>query len=199
MKLYHMPPTRSDRARWALEEIGAPYDAELVDLRAGAQNEPAFRAIHPLGVVPALEDEGSVFRESTAIVMHLADRFPDAKLAPPVGSPARGRYYELCTFAPAELDHFLVIVTQNTMLLAEERRDAAAAEAAKERLKPRLEWIAREAGDSFLMGEFSAADIAVGHSVVWSSWFGMAQEIAALGAYLGRLGERAAFQRVYQK
>ena len=199
MKLYHMPPTRSDRARWALEEVGAAYDAELVDLRTGAQNEDAYRAVHPLGVVPALEDAGDVFRESTAIVMYLADRFPEAKLAPPVGSAARGRYYELCTFAPAELDHFLVTVTQHTMLLPEAKRDAAAAQGAKERLAPRLEWIAREAGDAYLMGEFSAADIAVGHSVVWSSWFGMAQEIEALGAYLGRLGERAAFQKIYQK
>ena len=56
--LYEYPPTRSQRARWALEELGVDYESRVVDLPARAQDEAGYRAIHPLGVVPALGTDG---------------------------------------------------------------------------------------------------------------------------------------------
>lgn len=54
MELYEWPPTRSQRARWALEEVGAEYSSHIVDLTKGEQNSDAYRQLNPLGVVPAL-------------------------------------------------------------------------------------------------------------------------------------------------
>ena len=55
MKLYYARYTRAGRARWALEEAGAPYELERLDLKAGDHKQPSYLAIHPHGVVPALE------------------------------------------------------------------------------------------------------------------------------------------------
>ena len=72
--LYEWPPTRSQRAKWALEELEIDYTRELVDMMAGQQNTDTYRAIHPLGVVPALKTDVYTMFESAAIVMQLIDR-----------------------------------------------------------------------------------------------------------------------------
>ena len=68
-QLYEFPPTRSQRAKWALEELGLAYSSQMVDLPGGQQDSEAYRAIHPLGVVPALQTDAYRIFESGAIVM----------------------------------------------------------------------------------------------------------------------------------
>lgn len=97
IQLYWCANTRAVRALWLLEEIGAAYELVRVDVRAGAQSDPAFRVISPLGKVPALVDGETVVAESGAICAYLGDRFPEAKLAPPLGSPLRGRTCAGCS------------------------------------------------------------------------------------------------------
>ena len=70
MKLFHSQYTRSGRPRWALEEIGAPYECERVSLMKGEHKKPEFLAINPMGAVPALIDGDLTLTESSAIVMH---------------------------------------------------------------------------------------------------------------------------------
>ena len=67
MKLYWAPGTRSLRTLWMLEEAGVPYERIHVDIRNGAQNDPAFRRINPMGKVPAFEDGAAQLAESAAI------------------------------------------------------------------------------------------------------------------------------------
>ena len=86
-ELYEFPPTRSQRAKWALEELGIAYSSHVVDLPAGQQNTDAYRALHPLGVVPALRTDDYTIFESVAIVLQLIDEHPEKKLAPAVGTP----------------------------------------------------------------------------------------------------------------
>jgi glutathione S-transferase len=99
MTLYHCPRTRSERVRWALEELGLEYQLEPVDLHKGEGNGPAFRAINPLGQLPALVIDGEVMLESGAIVHWLADRYGDHRLAPPLESPSRRAYEQWSFFA----------------------------------------------------------------------------------------------------
>ncbi len=73
-----------------LEEIGAPYELRVLDLKAGEQRTPAYLAINPMGKVPALEHEGALITEVGAICLYLADAFPQAGLAPAIGDPLRG-------------------------------------------------------------------------------------------------------------
>ncbi len=100
MRLYWAPQTRSSRAIWMLEEIGAPYERVLVDLRGGAQHSAQYHAVNPMEKVPALEDQGACVAESGAIVAFLAEAFPQAGLAPPIGDVSRGRYLQWLFFSP---------------------------------------------------------------------------------------------------
>ena len=75
-----------------LEESGTPYEAVWIDMAAGEHKSPAHRARHPLGLVPALVlPDGTTLVESAAITAYGADLNPDNGLAPPVGTPSRGR------------------------------------------------------------------------------------------------------------
>ena len=82
MQLYWAPKTRSIRILWLLEEIGQPYERVTLDIRNGPQTDPDFLRLNPMGKVPVLVDGQAVVSESGAIVAYLADRFPEARLAP---------------------------------------------------------------------------------------------------------------------
>ena len=86
---FHGPKTRSTGVFILLEELGAPYDLRLVNMKIMEHRQPAFLAINPMGKVPALEHEGQLITEVGAICMYLADKFPEGGLAPPIGSPQR--------------------------------------------------------------------------------------------------------------
>ena len=100
MKLYWAPRTRSLRALWVLEEAGVPYERVRLDLAAGEQKSPDYRAINPMAKVPALTDGPVAVAESGAICAYVAEAVPQAGLAPPVGDPARGRYLQWLFFSP---------------------------------------------------------------------------------------------------
>ena len=109
LTFYHAPNTRSTGTLILLEELGAPYRLELVDLKAGAQREPAYLAVNPMGKVPALKHGDALVTEQVAVYLYLADLFPKAKLAPAIDDPLRGPYlrwlafYGSC-FEPAIID-----------------------------------------------------------------------------------------------
>ena len=100
MKLYWAPRTRSLRALWILEEAGVPYERVRLDLSAGEQKSPDYRAINPMAKVPALTDGPAAVAESGAICAYVAEAVPQAGLAPPLGDPARGRYLQWLFFSP---------------------------------------------------------------------------------------------------
>lgn len=170
-----------------------------MNLFEGAQNQPAYRAIQSRGVVPALATEDAVIVESAAIAMLAFEENPKSGLAPDPGTPERAAYLQWCIFGPAELDHHLVTITQNTMLLPEDQRDPAKIAAAKESLSARWAFLEEGLGDrSYLIGDsFSGADVVVGHSCAWANMLGTLADNPRLQAYLGELAKRPAFQKVY--
>jgi glutathione S-transferase len=98
MKLYYWPKTRAFRALWMLEELGAQYEFAYVNIRAGDQKGPAFCFVNPMSKLPALEDNGVCVAESGAVLLYLADKFPEAGLGVPVGDPLRGRFLQWMFF-----------------------------------------------------------------------------------------------------
>jgi len=101
--LYTNPMSRGRIARWALEETGTPYEARI--LQYGPEMKaPAFCALNPMGKIPVLCHDGVTVTETAAILAYLADAFPEARLAPPPGSPARGPYYRWLFFAAGPLE-----------------------------------------------------------------------------------------------
>ena len=109
LTLFHSPNTRSTGIRMLLEELGAPYHLHLLDMKAGEQRGADYLAINPLGKVPAIRHRGEVVTEQVAVYLYLADEFPAAGLAPPIGEKLRGPYlrwmaiYGSC-FEPALID-----------------------------------------------------------------------------------------------
>lgn len=192
MKLYWAPQSRSVTAIWLLEEIGAPYELELVDIPSGAQDQPAYRAIHPMGKVPALVDGETTVTEQGAICLYLGDRFPEAKLAPPIGDPARGTYLRWLFFAgnciePAYMQKFSGWETVKS------RAAWGNYELVVETLEKGLSqnpWIAGP--------EFTTADIMIGGGVFFGLAFGILEKKPVFTAYAERCGARPAFQRSRQ-
>ena len=98
MQIYWSPRSRSFASLWALEETGMPYEAVLTDISTGAQKTPDYLAINPMGKVPALKDGNAIVAESAAVIAYISEKYPDAKLGPPLGDPARGKYLQWLFF-----------------------------------------------------------------------------------------------------
>ncbi len=206
IELYEWPPLRSQRAKWALEELGVGYQSRLVNCLEGEQNEAAYRAIHPLGVVPALRTEHYTIFESAAIVLQLLDEHPEAGLAPAPGSPARASYYQWSVFAAAELDPAVMLFFDNTLRPLEAMRPPGTPHEPKLAERGRWDFEARAEilsgvldGRDYLVGDgFTGADILVGHSCFMAKRVGlMTGQHPVLEAYYARLQERPAQKRAY--
>jgi len=197
MKLYYAPQTRAVRPRWLLEEIGAPYTLVRLDMSKGEHKTPEYVKIHPHGAVPALVDGKVTMFESAAICAYLADKFPEKRLAPPVGSPARAPYYQWIIYSMATLEPPVLQVFSHTVMLPEAERSAAAAEEGRAKFGQIAPVLTQGLeGKSFLLGEqFSAADVMVGSTLIWGQMLGLLNEYPVLAEYVGRLAGRPAFQR----
>lgn len=205
MKLYEFPPTRSQRAKWVLEELGLDYESETVDLWRKRQDSATYRTIHPLGVVPALTTAGYTIFESVAIVLQLIDEHPEAELAPPAGTASRASYYQWCVFAASELDPAIMMVFDNTLRPPEGIRFPEDVHDPKLAARGQRDFDLRAHALSsvlqkqpYLLGSrFSGADILVGHSCFMASVTGLINKHPTLERYYGYLKQRAAFQRAY--
>lgn len=205
-QLYEFPPTRSQRAKWALEELEIDYSSRVVNLIEGQQNEAAYRAIQPLGVVPALATDRYTMFESVAIVLQLIDEHPEKNLAPAVGTPERAHYYQWCVFACAELDPAIMLWFDNTMRPLEGMRppgtphDAKLAERGRAEFALRAQILSTELSDrNYVCGSsFTGADIVVGHSCFMAAHTGLIGDYPILEKYFGRLQEQPGYRRAYQ-
>jgi len=197
MKLYYAPQTRATRPRWMLEEIGVPYELVRLQLSKGEHKQPEYLKIHPHGAVPAFSDDEVTMFESAAICAYLADKFPDKRLAPPLGSPQRGLYYQWLVYSMATMEPPVLKVFLNTRMLPEEKRSPAVAEEGRAQWKDVARVVQQAVeGKAFLLGEqFTAADVMVGSILGWSGFMGLLEGFPGLQAYVGRLTSRPAFKR----
>ncbi len=204
-ELYEWPPTRSQRAKWALEELGIEYSSHLVNMQEGEQDSDAYRAIHPLGVVPALKTDAYTIFESVAIVLQLIDEHPEKNLAPAIGTPERASYYQWCVFACAEMDPPIMMVFDHSMRPLEFMRPAGTQHDPNLAARGRSDFAIRadilskvlKDRDYLLGSEFSGADILIGHSCFMATFTELISEYPILEAYYQRLQQRPAYQRAY--
>src|SRR4051794_9344102 len=99
---YTHPMSRGRIVRWMLEEVGQPYRTEVLEYGT-TMKAPEYRAINPMGKVPAIRHGDTVVTETAAICAYLADAFPEAGLAPPPGDRLRGPYYRWLFFVAGPL------------------------------------------------------------------------------------------------
>lgn len=195
MKLYYNPMSRAGRVRWMLEEVGAPYEIsrkEFKDL-----DTPDYLKVHPLGMLPALEDDGHQMFESAAIVAHLADKYPEKKLAPALGSPERAHYYQWLFFAMTEIEPQIVEIFAQTQSLPEAERSPKLLEDARGAWADRAAVLEKHLGarEHLLGAHFTAADVVLGSLLAWGKFLGMLEGYPKLQEYVKRVGGRPAARR----
>ncbi len=195
LTLYHAPMSRSVRVRWLLEEIGLPYQLEARSL--GTLKQPDYLAIHPLGKVPSIRDGELVLLESGAIVQYLLEQYGKGRLEPKVGSPERPAFLQWLHFAEATLTPPLGEIAQHTLIRKEPDRIPAVVPDAVKRAGAALAVVDRAlAGRSWLLAEFSAADVMMGYSVALANLMKLVTDATPnVKAYLARCQERPAFQK----
>ncbi len=189
--LYHSPNTRSSGVLTLLEELDAPYDLQILNMKAGEQRQPAYLTVNPMGKVPAVMHGDALITEQVAIFLYLADLFPEAGLAPSLTDPLRGPYlrwmvYYAACFEPAIVDR------------AAKREPGTAAMSPYGDFDIMLDTlVAQLAKGPFLLGErFSAADVLWGGALAWTTMFKLVPERPEIAAYISRVGARPAVARV---
>ena len=196
LTLYHAAPSRSSIVHWMLEEVGEPFDIQLVSFKKGENLKPDYLAINPMGKVPALRHGDTVITEGAAICAYLADEFPRAKLNVPVGDTRRGVYLKWLFFGPS---CFEPAITERAYPRKEPPARATLGFGDFDTVMGVLA-TAAGAAKPYLMGEqFTAADIVIGSGLRWGMMFKLVPERPEFTAYVARLNERPAFKRTTAK
>jgi glutathione S-transferase len=189
--LYHSPMTRSSSILWLLEELGVPYETQIVSFRkmdGTGTRDPANP--HPHGKVPALTDGDELVFESSAIALYLTDKYRDAKMGPAVGEPKRGEYLSWLAYRPGVMEPSL-ICRRFEIKHVYGAMGWAPAEEVEEVLNARL-----ASRNYFLGEEFSALDILLGGGINFMMMAKLIAETPALKAYTARITDRSAFRKM---
>jgi glutathione S-transferase len=158
-------------AEAALSEVGAPYEFKLISLERNEQRSPEFLAINPSGKMPAVRlPEGQILTESLAILLTVADHFPNARLLPPQASPDRAKAYRWLAFMASEIYPMVEISDYPERFAPAGAEAEALRQKARERIRERLLIVERQvAGPWFLADGFSILDI---YAAMFSRWRG---------------------------
>lgn len=195
LTLYHAVPSRSSIARWMLEEVGQPYGLHLLDLKKGENRDPKYLAVNPMGKVPALRHDDVIITEAAAICCYLADAFPQAGLAVPVGDWRRGIYLKWLFFGPSCIEP---AVTDKAFKRVEAPRRGTLGYGDYDTVMNVVAEAVRTG--PYLMGsQFTAADVVIGSGLRWGMVFKLIPERPEFVAYAGRLAERPALKRAREK
>jgi glutathione S-transferase len=190
IELYWSPRSRSFSGLWILEEAGQPYERVLTDISTGAQKKPEYLAINPMGKVPALKDGDATIAEAAAICAYVAERYPDAKLAPPLGDPRRAKYLQWLFFGPSCIEPALIQIFTKLEVPSSTAAwgDATQVFDVLDRALEKGPWI--------LGDDFSAADVVIGSGLNFAiRLFKMVPTRSSFDRYLDACAARPAFQR----
>jgi len=190
LTLYHNPQSRSSSTRVLLEALGVPYRIQRIDFAAGDNRSPEFLALNPLGKLPTLVHGEVVVTEQVAITIYLADRFPDAGLAPAFDDAQRGPYlrwlafYAAC-FEPAVVDHAFKREPLDPATSPYRDYDTVIATLVAQLSR----------GDYLLGDRLTAADLLWGTALKWTTGFGIVPKLPVITAYIDRVGAHPAVVR----
>jgi glutathione S-transferase len=192
MKLYGFGPTRSLRALWCLRELGVQFDFVPVNLQAGEHRRPDFLALNPAGKLPVLVDGDLVIPESAAIVLYLAEKYPDKGLMPS-GLEQRAQVYRWILFAMTELEQPLWRIAKHTFLYPEHKRLAKDIDLAREDFSAMAAILERHMdGRQYIVGNrVTAADCVTAFLMDWANEAQLLEGFPNLGAYLQRMYARS--------
>ena len=196
LKLHFAPNSRAGRIVWLLEELELPYDINKMAFSQEDLKSDEHRARHPLGRVPVLDDGEIQIYESGAIVEYVLERHKNGGLKPSVHSDLYPQYLQWFHYCEGMVMPPVNTIVVQTVLLPPDRRDAKVLGQAQKLLSKALEPVNQTLeGKDYLIGDFSGADIMLGHACFMSNRLGcVPDEMANLKGYVGRVESRPAFQ-----
>lgn len=204
MQLHYYPSNASMAPHLVIEELGVPCELVLVERNRNAHKSPEYLALNPNGLIPVFVDDDLVLYETAAICLHLADTHPQARLAPALGTAARGHFYKWLMWFTNTLQATLIIY-----FYPERWADSAEAAAqvkahAEARVNALIDQVeaelARHGGPWFGGADYGVLDAYLLTLCRWTRGFTRpARSLPLLGPYLQRVLDRPATQRVFAR
>lgn len=196
LKLHFAPNSRAGRIVWLLEELELPYEINKMAFHPRDLKSDEHRQRHPLGRVPVLDDGNIRIFESGAIVEYILERHKNGGLKPTVDAityPAYLQWFHYCEGMVMPPVNTIVV---QTLLLPPERRDETVLAQAQRLLSKALGPVDETlAGKDYLIGDFSGADIMLGHACYMSNRLGcVSDDMRNLKAYVERIAARPTFE-----
>ena len=198
LKIYHAPLSRSLRVVWLAEEIGLPYQLETLEMFSDEMKRPAYLAIHPLGKVPAIDDDGFILWETSAIFEYLVAKYSDGALIPPRDTPDGARAIQWIDYGENPLTVIMGEIAAHTFAMPEDMRIPALVDRGREIAPALVNVVERALGaEPHILGEqFSAADIMLGFGLNIARYLGFVNEATPRTSdYCDHLAKRGAYQR----
>jgi len=191
---YHSPNSRSAGVLMLLEELGAPYELHVINLKTGEQRSPQYTAINPMGKVPAVTCDGELVTEQPAVFIYLADLFPEAGLAPAVDDSLRGPYLRWLAFYGSSFEPAVVDKAQKREPTPRNMSPYGDYDTMLGTLTQQL------AKGPYLLGtRFTAAEILWGAALTAMTKFGLVPELPVIKNYIDRVNARPAVIRARAK
>lgn len=197
LTLHFAPNSRAGRIMWLLEELELPYELNKMAFHPKDLKSDEHRARHPLGRIPVLEDGDVSIYESGAIVEYILEHHKNGGLKPAVADAMYPEYLQWFHYCEGMVMPPINTIVVHTLLLPEDRRDATVLGQAQRLLTKAMGPIedALE-GRDYLIGDFSGADIMLGHSIFMANRMGcITDDMPKLKAYVARVAARPAFDK----
>ena len=197
LKVHFVAGTRAGRVVWLLEELGLEYEVNIMPFTKEGLKSPEHRSRHALGRVPVLEDGDISIFESGAIIDYVLERHKNGGLKPNSDAPEFPFYLQWYHYCEGMVMPPMNQIVVQTILLPADRRDEAVLNQAKKLLSKALAPVNDGlAGKDYLIGDFSAADLMLGHSCFMANRLGcVTDDMQNIKDYVARIDARPAFKK----
>ena len=200
LKVHFAPNSRAGRIIWLMEELELEYEVNVMPFSKEGLKSDEHRARHALGRVPVLEDGEVMIFESGAIIEYVLTRHKEGGLKPKTDSPEFPYYLQWFHYCEGMVMPPMNQIVVQTILLPPERRDENVLKQAKNLLTKSLMMVnANLADKEYLIGDFSAADLMLGHACYMSNRMGcVTHEMQHIKDYVARISARPAFKKAIE-
>ena len=197
LKVHFVAGTRSGRVVWLLEELGLEYEVNIMPFTKEGLKSPEHRSRHALGRVPVLEDGDISIFESGAIIDYVLERHKNGGLKPNSDAPEFPFFLQWYHYCEGMVMPPMNQIVVQTILLPPDRRDEVVLNQAKNLLTKSLAPVNENLADkNYLIGDFSAADLMLGHSCFMANRLGcISDEMQNIKDYVARIANRPAFKK----
>lgn len=191
MRLYEFGPTRALRVRWTLQELGVDFEAVSVNLPAGENLSPEFLKLNPAAKLPVLVDGDQVLTESAAIVLYLAEKYPEGNLLP-TDLRERAQAYRWLLFTVTELEQPLWRMARHEFLYPKEKRSPQDIQLAREDFRPMVEMLDRHMqGRTYVVGNSATVtDFVLAYTLDWANEVALLNDFPRLEQYMENMYRR---------